>query len=62
MILCYSILVRLRETGWGKEVDYLGKEGLDTMRRMPVLRQSSKLTDGGEYALHALPTWMLMAP
>ncbi|EIW59896.1 uncharacterized protein TRAVEDRAFT_71787 [Trametes versicolor FP-101664 SS1] len=40
------ILDRLREAGWGKEVDYLGKEGLDIMRRMPVLRQSSKLTDG----------------
>lgn len=62
MILCHSILARLRETGWGKEVDYLGKEGLDTMRRMPVLRQSSKLTDGGEYALYSMPTFMLMVP
>ncbi|OJT13655.1 hypothetical protein TRAPUB_9754 [Trametes pubescens] len=41
-----AILVKLRDAGWGKELDYMGKQGLETMFKMPVVRQSSKLTEG----------------
>ncbi|EJF64361.1 hypothetical protein DICSQDRAFT_178812 [Dichomitus squalens LYAD-421 SS1] len=42
-----AILRLLEETGWKKELDYLGEDGLQKMSRLPVVRQSTKLTDKG---------------
>ncbi|EIW59895.1 uncharacterized protein TRAVEDRAFT_47198 [Trametes versicolor FP-101664 SS1] len=42
-----AILVKLRDAGWGKDLDFMGEQGLDAMYKMPVVRQSSKLTEGG---------------
>ncbi|TBU45399.1 hypothetical protein BD309DRAFT_1079352 [Dichomitus squalens] len=42
-----AILELLKETGWKKELDFLGKYGLEKMSRLPVVRQSTKLTDKG---------------
>lgn len=44
-----SIVVKLRDLGWGKELDFLGEEGIETMSKLPVVRQSTKLTEGGKY-------------
>lgn len=44
-----SIVVKLRDLGWGKELNFLGEEGIETMSKLPVVRQSTKLTEGGEY-------------
>ncbi|EIW59894.1 uncharacterized protein TRAVEDRAFT_71786 [Trametes versicolor FP-101664 SS1] len=41
-----AILDRLRDAGWGKELDFMGAEGIETMSDMPVVRQSTKLTNG----------------
>ncbi|OJT13653.1 hypothetical protein TRAPUB_9752 [Trametes pubescens] len=41
-----SILAKLRDTGWGKELDFLGAEGIENMSDMPVVRQPAKLTPG----------------
>lgn len=45
-----SILDRLRDAGWGKELDFMGAKGIETMSDMPVVRKSTKLTTGGKYA------------
>lgn len=54
-----SILVKLKDAGWGEDLDFMGKQGLDTMSKMPVVRQSSKLTEGGTYTIYYAPTYML---
>ncbi|OJT02474.1 hypothetical protein TRAPUB_7041 [Trametes pubescens] len=41
-----TIIVRLRNAGWDKEVDFLSAEELYAMSMLPVVRQSSKLTEG----------------
>ncbi|KAH9851976.1 hypothetical protein C2E23DRAFT_216349 [Lenzites betulinus] len=41
-----SILVRLRGAGWGPELDFLGEEDVNKIAKMPVVRQSCKLTEG----------------
>ncbi|KAI0831906.1 hypothetical protein BC628DRAFT_1350483 [Trametes gibbosa] len=41
-----AILKRLEDIGWGPELDFLGDDGLDNMALMPVVRQSTKLTQG----------------
>ncbi|KAI0630484.1 hypothetical protein C8Q77DRAFT_1063124 [Trametes polyzona] len=40
-----AIVDRLRECGWEKELDFMGATGLDIVSKMPVVRQSSKLTE-----------------
>lgn len=60
MVPYCSILVKLRDAGWGKDLDFMGKQGLDTMSKMPVIRQSSKLTEGGTYNFHSTLTYMMM--
>ncbi|KAI0644904.1 hypothetical protein C8Q79DRAFT_912592, partial [Trametes meyenii] len=40
------IVARLRENGWDKELEYLEKHGMNGMSKLPVVRQSSKLTEG----------------
>ncbi|EIW59897.1 uncharacterized protein TRAVEDRAFT_20163 [Trametes versicolor FP-101664 SS1] len=39
----------LRSTDWQKELDFMHPWDIKTMSNMPVVRQSSKLTDGGKY-------------
>ncbi|KAI0367577.1 hypothetical protein BV20DRAFT_1123395 [Pilatotrama ljubarskyi] len=41
-----EIILRLRESGWDKELDFMGEEGIEEMSNFPVVRQSSKLTEG----------------
>ncbi|OJT02469.1 hypothetical protein TRAPUB_7036 [Trametes pubescens] len=41
-----TIISRLREAGWAREIDFLNEAGLDAMSKLPVVRQSSKLTEG----------------
>lgn len=41
-----SILARLRDSDWKIELDFLGDEGIETLSNMPVVRQSTKLTEG----------------
>lgn len=60
MVPYCSILAKLRDAGWGKDLDFMGEQGLDTMYKMPVVRQSSKLTEGGTYTSHSAHTYMLM--
>ncbi|KAI1796802.1 hypothetical protein LXA43DRAFT_879509 [Ganoderma leucocontextum] len=53
----FSVIVeKLKETGWEKDLDFLGPNGLEKMSRLPVVRQSVKLTDKGwekvQEALH----------
>ncbi|KAI0675563.1 hypothetical protein C8Q78DRAFT_331913 [Trametes maxima] len=40
------IKARLLESGWGKELDFIGAKGIEAMSKLPVVRQSSKLTEG----------------
>ncbi|KAI0675567.1 hypothetical protein C8Q78DRAFT_332361 [Trametes maxima] len=40
------IMARVLENGWEKELAFLGEEGIKTMSKLPVVRQSSKLTEG----------------
>ncbi|KAI0667087.1 hypothetical protein C8Q78DRAFT_1056442 [Trametes maxima] len=40
------IISRLRANGWDKELEYLGEYGVNEMFKLPIVRQSSKLTDG----------------
>ncbi len=45
------------ETGWKEDLDFLGPYGLERMSRLPVVRQSAKLTENGELPpphIHAL--------
>ncbi|KAM5534510.1 hypothetical protein V8D89_011842 [Ganoderma adspersum] len=42
-----KIVKRLMETGWEKDLDFLGPYGLERMSRLPVVRQSGKLTEKG---------------
>ncbi|PIL24846.1 hypothetical protein GSI_12732 [Ganoderma sinense ZZ0214-1] len=42
-----AIIKKLKETGWEKELDFLGPDGLEKMSCMPVVRQSAKLTKKG---------------
>ncbi|KAI0367560.1 hypothetical protein BV20DRAFT_949943 [Pilatotrama ljubarskyi] len=44
-----EIVSRLRSSGWEKEIDFMGEVGIATMADLPVVRQSSKLTEGGDY-------------
>lgn len=44
----YRIIERLKEVGWDKELTFLGDSGIATMSKLPIVRQSSKLTEGGE--------------
>lgn len=30
-------------------MDFLGEEGIETMSKLPVVRQSTRLTEGGKY-------------
>ncbi|KAI0741390.1 hypothetical protein C8Q80DRAFT_1194171 [Daedaleopsis nitida] len=39
-----EIVQRLRDSGWDKEIDFIGEGGLWQMASLPVVRQSSKLT------------------
>ncbi|KAH9857882.1 hypothetical protein C2E23DRAFT_718879 [Lenzites betulinus] len=41
-----AILARLRDAGWGPELDFLGDYGIYKMSIMPIVRQSAKLTQG----------------
>ncbi|EIW59875.1 uncharacterized protein TRAVEDRAFT_47177 [Trametes versicolor FP-101664 SS1] len=41
-----GILARLRDSDWKIELDFLGDEGIETLSNMPVVRQSTKLTEG----------------
>ncbi|KAH9851959.1 hypothetical protein C2E23DRAFT_215301 [Lenzites betulinus] len=41
-----TILVRLRDAGWGPELDFLGEDDVNKIAKMPVVRQSCKLTEG----------------
>lgn len=47
--LAIRIVARLRKSGWDQEVDFLGDEGRKILSDFPVVRQSSRLTEGGEY-------------
>lgn len=49
-----SIVKRLMETGWEKDLNFLGPYGLERMSRLPVVRQSGKLTEKGRLSLHHL--------
>ncbi|KAI0730881.1 hypothetical protein C8Q76DRAFT_669579 [Earliella scabrosa] len=42
--LC-EIVTRLRRTGWKKELDYLGEDGIQDIAMLPGMRQSAKLTE-----------------
>ncbi|KAI0641988.1 hypothetical protein C8Q79DRAFT_918678 [Trametes meyenii] len=52
------IKARLWEDGWGKELDFIGAKGIEAMSKLPVVRQSSKLTEGGEKVLAALDKFL----
>ena len=39
------IVTRLRRTGWKKELDYLGEDGIQEIAMLPGMRQSAKLTE-----------------
>ncbi|KAI0829124.1 hypothetical protein BC628DRAFT_1362651 [Trametes gibbosa] len=39
-----SILERLKDIGWGPEVEFLGRDGLAQMAALPGVRRSTKLT------------------
>ncbi|KAI0630474.1 hypothetical protein C8Q77DRAFT_1133246 [Trametes polyzona] len=41
-----AICARLRESEWSPELEFMGTAGLNTMSNLPVVRQSSKLTEG----------------
>ncbi|KAI0630483.1 hypothetical protein C8Q77DRAFT_1133312 [Trametes polyzona] len=41
-----AIVTRLRGSGWAPELDFIGTSGLEEMSRMPLVRVSSKLTEG----------------
>ncbi|KAI0348764.1 hypothetical protein OH77DRAFT_1491384, partial [Trametes cingulata] len=41
-----EIVLRLRESGWDKELDFMGEDGIEEMSTFPIVRQSSKLTEG----------------
>ncbi|PIL24836.1 hypothetical protein GSI_12722 [Ganoderma sinense ZZ0214-1] len=41
----FRIVKKLTETGWKQDLDFLGPYGLEWMSRLPVVRQSGKLTD-----------------
>lgn len=60
MALLHSILVRLRGTGWEKDVDFMREGQLEIMSNLPVVRQSSKLTEGGKDASYLLSVCMLI--
>ncbi|KAM5534525.1 hypothetical protein V8D89_011857 [Ganoderma adspersum] len=54
-----AIVKKLMETGWAKDLDYLGPEGLEKMSRLPVVKQPAKLTDKGWTKVHeALHTFL----
>ncbi|KAI1790226.1 hypothetical protein LXA43DRAFT_891288 [Ganoderma leucocontextum] len=54
-----AIVEKLNETGWEKDLDFLDPEGLEKMSRLPVVRQSAKLTDKGwEKVQEALHTFL----
>lgn len=42
-----SILDRLREDGWGTELDYMTEHDLYAFREQPYVRKPAKLTDRG---------------
>ncbi|KAM5534511.1 hypothetical protein V8D89_011843 [Ganoderma adspersum] len=40
-----AIIKKLKETGWEKDLLFLGERGVNQMSRLPVVRQSTKLTE-----------------
>ncbi|KAI0794324.1 hypothetical protein C8Q74DRAFT_569919 [Fomes fomentarius] len=55
-----DIVACLRETGWEKEIDFLGTDGLEKMSRLPVVRRSVKLTEKEwEQVLAAIDTFLV---
>ncbi|KAI0371224.1 hypothetical protein BV20DRAFT_1017169 [Pilatotrama ljubarskyi] len=54
-----EIVLRLREGGWNEELDFIGEDGIEKMSKFPVVRQSSKLTEGAwQKVLAALETYL----
>lgn len=49
-----SIVAKLGAAGWQQDLDFLGVEGLADMANMPVVRQSSKLTEGGMFSSYVV--------
>ncbi|KAL1940717.1 hypothetical protein VTO73DRAFT_7758 [Trametes versicolor] len=41
-----AILVRLRHSDWKKELEFLGDEGVEALANLPLIRLSTKLTEG----------------
>ncbi|KAI0794311.1 hypothetical protein C8Q74DRAFT_1445734 [Fomes fomentarius] len=55
-----DIVARLKETGWEKELDFLGTEGLEKMSCRPVVQRSVKLTKKEwERVLAAIDTFLV---